>query len=417
MVLNFGDFELFLIILLFLLMWLIVINNRRLVKRQEEAALNKLKKAQDHVQAHIINLDNLVSMLTKIHEFGMAAIDINSRDELSQSVIGYACKLVNSKSGSFMLIDPLTSELTIISSRGLPKEVAENTRMRLGEGIAGRVAKTGKPIFVKNIEQDERFLRSNSNQRYSSPSFVSVPLRVKDKVVGVLNVNSPTDSDTFEEMDMRLLSILADQTAVMLENIDLYNNIQSFYFEMIQTLARTLDAKDSYTHDHADRARRYTRLICAKLHLPEPLIKHIEYAALMHDIGKIGISEKVLNKEGKLTDEEFEEIKEHPSIGNRILEPVTFLSPVAPIVLYHHEWYNGRGYPAGLAGEEIPLGSRIVAVIDAYDAMISERPYRKALSKETAIKELVAGKGTQFDPKVVDIFLEVLKEEEQKVKR
>ena len=234
MELDFSSFELFIVALLFALMWLIIISNQRLAKKNEQLALDKLKKAQDSVQAHIISLDNLVSMLTRIHDFGMSAIDINSRDGLSKSVIGYACKLVNSKAGSLMLLDPVTNELTITSSKGLSADIVKNTRMKLGEGIAGRVAKMGKPIFVKDVENDERFLRVNINSRYTSPSFISVPLKVREKVVGVLNVNSPLEADIFEEMDMRLLSILADQTAVMMENIELYNNIQSFYFEMRQ---------------------------------------------------------------------------------------------------------------------------------------------------------------------------------------
>jgi HD-GYP domain-containing protein (c-di-GMP phosphodiesterase class II) len=182
---------------------------------------------------------------------------------------------------------------------------------------------------------------------------------------------------------------------------------------MVQTLARAIDAKDSYTHDHADRARYYARRIGVRLNLPEPMIRHIEYAALMHDIGKIGIDETILHKPGKLTNEEREIIKKHPAIGNRIIAPVAFLSPVAPMVLYHQEWFNGQGYPEGLSGEEIPLGARIVAVIDAYDAITSDRPYRRALPRDVAVAELKKGAGSQFDPKVVNAFLEVLQEEEK----
>ena len=147
------------------------------------------------------------------------------------------------------------------------------------------------------------------------------------------------------------------------------------------------------------------------MRLPQAIIRHIEYAALMHDIGKIGIDEQILRKAGKLTAQETDIIKKHPTIGNRIISPVTFLAPVAPMVLYHHEWYDGNGYPEGLAGEEIPLGSRIVAVIDAYDAMTSDRPYRKAMSKERAISELQKGSGSQFDPQAVEVFVKILKDE------
>jgi len=315
-----------------------------------------------------------------------------------------------------MLLNHETNELAIAASRGLSQDVVLLTRIKLGEGVAGRVAQSGKAIFVENIETDIRFLRSNQINYYSK-SFISVPLRVKNRIVGVLNVNASESNHKFEERDVRLLTILADQAAITLENIELYDNLQNFYLEMVQTLARAIDAKDSYTHEHADRARHFARMICGKLNLPEAMIRHIEYAALMHDIGKIGIDETILHKPGKLTQEERDVIKRHPSIGNRIIAPVAFLSPVAPMVLYHQEWFNGQGYPEGLAGEEIPLGARIVAVIDAFDAMTSDRPYRKALSREIGMSELKKCSGTQFDPRVVNVFLEILEEEANKTNK
>jgi len=358
-----------------------------------------------------MDLDNLLVMLVGLHEFGMSATDIISKEELAESVIDVSCKLIHSDAGSLMLINQDNNELYIAASRGLPPDVVSSVKMKIGQGIAGRVAQTGKPIFVEDIESDIRFLRPNTGDRYHSKSFISVPLRVKNRVVGVLNINAPREIKSFEDRDVRLLTILADQAAMTLENIELYNNLQNFYFEMIQTLARAIDAKDSYTFDHADRARRYAKLIAERMHLPQAIVRHVEYAALMHDIGKIGIEDTILRKPGKLTPDEIEIIKKHPVIGNKIISPVTFLSPVAPMVLYHQEWYDGNGYPEGLRGEEIPLGSRIVAAIDAYDAMTSDRPYRKALPKEYAISELVRGAGTQFDPNVVEVFVNILKDE------
>ncbi|MDR1195214.1 MAG: GAF domain-containing protein [Endomicrobium sp.] len=392
-----------------LLFW--VDRMRRKTKKNEEAYKEKIALLENKLQLNSMNLDNLLVMLVGLHEFGMSATGIISKEELTQSVMDVACRLIHSEAGSLMLIDKDDNELYIAASRGIPADIAASTRIRIGEDIAGKVAQTCKPIFVEDIESDVRFKRSNSAERYKSKSFISVPLRAKSRVVGVLNINAPREVKSFEDRDVRLLTILADQAAVTLENIELYNNLQDFYFEMIQTLARVIDAKDSYTYDHADRARHYARLIAEKMHLPQAIVRHVEYAALMHDIGKIGIEEQILRKPGKLTDEEVEIIKKHPTIGNKIISPITFLAPVAPMVLYHQEWYDGTGYPEGLAGEEIPLGSRIVAEIDAYDAMTSDRPYRKALSKEYAFSELRKGSGSQFDPQVVTVFINILKDE------
>ncbi|HOW88747.1 MAG TPA: HD-GYP domain-containing protein, partial [Elusimicrobiales bacterium] len=184
-------------------------------------------------------------------------------------------------------------------------------------------------------------------------------------------------------------------------------SIENYYLEMVQTLARVIDAKDAYTGDHAGRARKKAHALAEELHMPEQMTKYVEYAALLHDIGKIGIDGSILSKPGRLTDAEYAEIKKHPAIGYQILSPIHFLGPVAQMVLYHQEWYNGMGYPEGLKGEEIPLGARIVATIDAWDAMMSDRPYRKALSREIGISELTKGAGKQFDPQVVEAFLKL----------
>jgi HD-GYP domain-containing protein (c-di-GMP phosphodiesterase class II) len=410
----FYEMSYFILCLLFIGLWIWVDGARRKTKRNEERHKRRIAELESRLQSNSMDLDNLLVMLVGLHEFGMSATGIISKEELTQSVIDAACKLIRSDAGSLMLLDQDDNELYIAASKGLPAGVASSTRVKIGEdSIAGKVAQTCKPIFVEDIETDIRFARSNSAGRYESKSFISVPLRVKNRVVGVLNVNAAREVTSFEDRDVRLLTILADQAAMTLENIELYNNLQDFYFEMIQTLARVIDAKDSYTYDHADRARHYAKLIAEKMHLPQAIVRHVEYAALMHDIGKIGIEEHILRKPGKLTPEEAEIIRKHPIIGNKIISPITFLAPVSPMVLYHQEWYDGNGYPEGLAGEEIPLGSRIVAVIDAYDAMTSDRPYRKALPKEYAVSELIKGSGSQFDPQVVDVFVQILEDEHQ----
>ncbi|MGA2090366.1 MAG: HD domain-containing phosphohydrolase [Endomicrobiales bacterium] len=409
--LSLQNFLLLLLAASYVVVWIYIVRQRAAARQLAMVHARRLKTSQEKLQQYIGDLDNLLVMLVGIHEFGMTATGIASKEELNQSVIDSACRLLRSDAGSLMMLNHETNELTVAASRGLSPEVVAVTRLKIGEGVAGRVAETGKGIFVEDIKTDVRFLHSTMPDHYTARSFISVPLRVKNRIIGVLNVNSVEADQRFEERDVRLLTILADQAAITLENIDLYDNLQNFYLEMVQTLARAIDAKDAYTHEHADRARRYARLIGHKLNLPAPMIRHIEYAALMHDIGKIGIDEQILHKAGKLTQEERAIIMKHPSIGNRILAPVAFLSPIAPMVLYHQEWYNGQGYPEGLRGEEIPLGARIVAAIDAFDAITSDRPYRKALPRSVAIEELQKGAGTQFDPKVVIAFLDILEEE------
>lgn len=394
---------------LFLLILFLLIKNinlTRKIQRAKEYLANTEKKLHNNV----MDVDNLVMMLTSIHEFGLIASEIVSKKELADLIVETACNLLHSEMCSLMLIDQ-NNELYIISAKGLSEDVVKSTRMKIDEGIAGRVVSAGKYFFVENIETDVRFLRPNLEEQYETKSFISVPLRVKNKVIGVLNINSSKNSKQFTQRDVELITLFADNSAITLENLELFNDLQSFYFEMIQTLASALDAKDSYTHDHADRAGKYAKMIAEEMNLPSMIVKYIEYAALLHDIGKIGISDTILLKKGKLNDDELKIIKQHPIIGYKIILPVQYLYPIAPLVLYHHERYDGTGYPEGLSGEEIPLGARIVAVIDAFDAMTSDRPYRKAPSVKVAISELKKGSGKQFDPKIVKIFLDILNRE------
>ncbi|MEW6557291.1 MAG: HD domain-containing phosphohydrolase [Elusimicrobiota bacterium] len=361
----------------------------------------------------VASVDSLINMLIDLHEFGLKYSPEHNKQALSKMIVDYAVKVLKTSIGSLMLIDETTNELVIVAARGLTREVIETTRLKIGEGIAGLVARDGNPIFVENIDRDPRFFRAE-NVRYSSKSFISVPLKIRNKVIGVLNVNREKETEKFNERDLRLLQLLAGQAAITIENIELYQNLHRLYLETMQTLAKAIDAKDAYTKEHASRAAYYAKAVAKELHLPKSMVKHIEFAAMMHDIGKIGIKEEILLKKETLTEKERNEIKKHPVIGEKIIAPIEFLAPIAPLILYHHEWFDGRGYTEGLVGEEIPIGARIVAVIDSYDAMTSDRPYRKALLENTAIEELKKGAGTQFDPKIVAAFLRVLEQEKKK---
>lgn len=195
------------------------------------------------------------------------------------------------------------------------------------------------------------------------------------------------------------------------EVLSLNEGLQALYIGTITTLAVTLDAKDHYTQGHSERVKKYAEAIAEEMKLPKEKIKIIKYACQLHDIGKIGIKDHILLKPGPLTEEERELIQRHPQKGADILRSLDFLRNVVPIVEYHHERYNGEGYPGNRSLEEIPLGARIIAVADSFDAMTSERPYRPPKSIGEAVEELKRCKGNQFDPEVVDIFLKVLEEE------
>ena len=347
----------------------------------------------------------LISLLT-IHEIGIVNAGTIKKEEFFQTVVESACDLIHSPRGSLMILNEAAGELRIVASKNISKAVIANTSLKPGQGIAGRAFETGETIFVTDPEHNAQYKDFIGLEEQKDP-FIALPLKVKDKPFGVLSLHLPREKESFSDYDLKFLTLLAGEAAITLENIKLYESIENFYLEMVQTLARVIDAKDAYTGDHAGRARYKAHALAEELHMPDMMTKYVEYAALLHDIGKIGIDGGILSKPDRLTEAEYAEIKKHPAIGYQILSPIHFLGPVSQMVLYHQEWYNGMGYPEGLKGEEIPLGARIVATIDSWDAMMSNSPYRKALSRETAISELTKGAGKQFDPQVIEAFLKL----------
>ncbi|HEX68257.1 MAG TPA: HD-GYP domain-containing protein [bacterium] len=218
---------------------------------------------------------------------------------------------------------------------------------------------------------------------------------------GALGLSLYLTSSLIQRLQGRLKRLLA-----------LQRNLQRSYLQTVMALAQAVEARDPAIKRHLERSINYANLIGKKLGLDERDMEALKFGAVLHDIGKIGVDGNILFKPGKLTPEEFEEIKKHPEIGAEIIKGVEFLERVEPIILYHHERYDGKGYPKGLKGEEIPLLARIITVIESYEAMTSERLYKRAKSKEEAIEELKRERGKQFDPKIVDIFLKILEEEE-----
>jgi putative nucleotidyltransferase with HDIG domain len=212
----------------------------------------------------------------------------------------------------------------------------------------------------------------------------------------------------FEEHDIDTLLSVGDQAAVAVLNVRLERELQNAYLSTVSMLADAVEAKDSYTHGHCEMVSRYARLTSDRLGLTELDRSVVCYAALLHDVGKIGVSDGVLHKPGPLLPEERDLMRSHVRVGHDLIKGVPALRPVADVVLHHHEWFDGTGYPDGLRGDDIPIASRIVAVVDAYCAMIARRSYKEAYTDEHARDELVRFSGTQFDPKVVEAFLAVL---------
>jgi HD-GYP domain-containing protein (c-di-GMP phosphodiesterase class II) len=234
---------------------------------------------------------------------------------------------------------------------------------------------------------------------------VAVPLRMKTRLLGWIAVASFTKTKRFSEGQRKLLSIVGSRAAAAIENARLYEDLRATFQQTIEGLARAIDKMDRYTAGHSERVALYAMYLAVRLGLPPDQIEIVRQSALMHDIGKIGCVMN-LNKPGKLTQEEYEIFKRHPGYGKDILDPIRFLHPLIPGVHLHHERWDGRGYPLGLKGNDVPLIARIIAVADTYDAMTSDRAYRRALPHEVAVGEIERCSGSQFDPEVAHSFTE-----------
>ncbi len=279
--------------------------------------------------------------------------------------------------------------------------------VKVGDGISGYVAKEGKPLLVVDIEKDPRFHVTNDSQ-YTTTSLVAAPLFIKGKVIGILNINNKLSGEPFNHDDLDLLTTVAGQAAIAVENSNLYRDIRSSYFDTVRALVNALEAKDKYSKGHSERVTLLAMMMAEEMGLPDDRKQALQHAGVLHDIGKIGISMNILNKNGKLTGEEFDAIKDHPMIGEKILDPITFLKDVKTIVGEHHERFDGRGYPHQKKGSELSLEARILAVADTFDALTSDRPYRKALPFDDAVAEIARCSSSQFDPEIVDIFMKTI---------
>lgn len=254
------------------------------------------------------------------------------------------------------------------------------------------------------LEQGSRGLRFFSEM--PAPALVSltaVPLRVQNRPIGFIAAASFTVGNRLNEGHRKLLSIIASRAAAAIENARLYEDLQATFQQTIEGLAKAIDKMDRYTAGHSDRVALYAVMLAKYLGLPPHEVEIVRQSALMHDIGKIGCVLN-LNKPGKLSDTEYEAFKKHPVYGRDILDPIRFLHPLIPGVYLHHERWDGRGYPLRLKGADIPLIARIISVADTYDAMTSDRAYRRALPHEAAVNEIERCSGTQFDPELAAAF-------------
>jgi len=374
------------------------------LKQMNRSLMLQLEGEKERLEEKVKDRTRELGLMYKISRDISSTLDL---DKVLEIIVDRVTKIMDLEICSILLFDPDTRELSIKCAKGLGNDVITLTRLKEGELISGWVIEHKEGVLVDDIEVDSRFQHRN-NEKYYTHSFISVPLLSKDKAIGVLNVNNKKNRQVFTKDDFRFIKAVATEATIGIDNARLYKSLEDSYIRTVSALTSAIDAKDHYTNKHSQHVCQYALLIAKELGLSEGQTKDLEKACMLHDIGKIGVEDEILTKPGKLTPEEWEKMKAHPLKSAEILKPLAFLSEVIKLVEQHHERYDGKGYPAAMKADEISLGARIISVADSFDAMFTNRPYRKALTKEEAVAELKHGSGTQFDPKVVEAFLRIV---------
>jgi HD-GYP domain-containing protein (c-di-GMP phosphodiesterase class II) len=338
-----------------------------------------------------------------LSKLAVGMTSLQTIDTFLELIVEITANALDARVGVLMLLDEEKQELYLKNISGIGRNI-EDIRLKVGEEAPGWVAKHKKPLLVPALQK----ISNQSEDDIFSPPLLCSPMLYQDRVIGVLLVSGRIAGGSFAEDELLIISNLASQTAIAVENDRLHLDAEKTYLETISALAMAVEARDYYSRGHSDRVSQYSVKIAEKLGLDADTIKNIKDAAELHDIGKIGITDEILRKASSLSDEEMQIMRKHPLIGEGIVKPVRSLARLCNIIRSHHEWLDGSGYPDKLKDSQIPLGSKILAVTDSYDAMTTDRPYRKGLSVDVAKEELKKYIGVRYDKKIVEMLLEIV---------
>lgn len=373
----------------------------------ENLSLQWESKARRHVEQLNRELQEKVQEQTKLFDIFKEIESIRSSESLYPRIVSLASQLTAAEKAGFFILSSESNALLLISDHGFSEEEQTERVFRLQEDLMGRLR---QPDLTHVIVEAEKLKREPDFKDLvdNGGSLACWPFRIRGQLFGFLMTCYNGRSQLLSESDVNLLNFLVKKAALTIENMALYENLVNNFYAILKSLVNALEAKDPYTRKHSERVTTYAIAIAERMHCSETQVESLRTVGYLHDIGKIGIADRILNKPASLTPEEYELIKRHPVIGEAIVSELGLDAEQRAIIRHHHERWDGKGYPDGLVGEEVPLLARIVSVADAFDSMTSLRAYRTSMRDADAIQELRANIGRQFDPEVVVAFLEGL---------
>jgi len=328
-------------------------------------------------------------------------------NRIPELMIEMVSEVIGAEAVSLMLLDETGHDLFIQAAIGVPEDVIRDVRVALGERIAGHVAATGEALLIPDVERDGRFPTGGGGRQYRTRSVMSVPVQLRGEPIGVLNATNKTSGEAFTEQDRRLLEMLAQRVALALQKLREYGSRRDSIERLEEAISGVIDARRHYFPSRENHSR-LVLAVCEELGIDPEETTRIHYASIVRDVGMMRLPEGVYRKPVRLSSSDRELVRRHPEEGARTIRPIEFQSDVFDMVLSHHEEPDGTGYPRGLSGEGIPRGARILAVVDAYDALRTGRPYKPAVSVREAVDELRRHAGRQFDEEIVNALVRVL---------
>lgn len=341
-------------------------------------------------------------------------------ERVLEEVMDSLIELMRAERG-FLMLRESNGELKERIARRINHSNLDKESVKVSRTIVDKVVATGEAILTTNAQQDPRFENQMSVAAYQLRSILCAPLKIKDRLIGVIYVDNRAHAGIFQERELGLITAFADQAAVAIDNARLFENLEKTnlkleaanielkiaYEATLLGWVHALDMRDKETEGHTQRVTTLTERLAQLMGVGDDELVHIRRGALLHDIGKMAIPDSILLKPGPLTDDERELIQQHPVYAYKMLNNIEFLRPAIDIPHYHHEKWDGTGYPEGLSGENIPFPARVFPVIDVWDALTSDRPYRKGLPPDEVRERIKAGAGKHFDPNVVDAFMQM----------
>ncbi len=366
---------------------------------------------QDNNETIRKNYDELQALVNLSSEF-LGSLNIR---ETLENALSEAISATSAEAGLVFLKDNDAEEISLEAQLGLTPKIIGKQLPLDALTASGYVMINRKTVTTFDAGQENKYRMPPFIVDLDVKSNMAVPMLIEDRVIGAIVLDT-FEHYQFTQAEVDLVQTIANQTAIAIERIKLIGDLEESYDRTLTSLANALDARDRETEGHSERVMAYTKAMARKMDISPDDLQDLGRGALLHDIGKIGVPDAILHKPDRLNEKEWASIEKHPEWGKQIIGGIPFLKVPSEMVLSHHERWDGEGYPNGLSGKNIPIGARIFAIVDAFDAMTSNRPYRKALSYDEAIEEIKRGRGSQFDPNITDIFLSFHKSDWQQIR-